>query len=540
MRTVPPRSKGARRKPPAAVAYLGLVLVALFVSVETANAQAGFRRVEGVVAAPDETPLEGARVRLYQSQDPEAAPESVVTDESGEWAILVPSAGRWEIEIDADGFATTRGWVQVMQRRTPLVLVELLSLEEGTPAFTEGYESTVRAWIERGNDLLAQNRTSQAREEFGKALDVLPPSERPPVLQAVARTYFLEQRYDDAVSALADGLRIDPEEPTLRQLYSLLLTELGRGDEVDDRLAELAAAGPPEAEPRPLPTRGEIELPPLVEPPEPGRTGLFRTRFQNRSPLADLSVYLDRHDFSREQIERYDEHDGRYSLAGESFFVRVPEGATTGEPLGILVFISPTPFGGFTREELAEVLDERRLIWVGAENAGNGRFSWYRVHLALDAVESLSGLYDIDPRRIYVSGYSGGGRVASSMALVYPEVFAGGLFLFGSDWYEARPVPHQPGSMWRAKFPRPSRRVLEALRSDSRLVFVTGSKDFNRAETKATWRAAVEGGFEHATYIEIPEADHYHGIDRELLAEAIAALDAPLRSSQPSSRGSKD
>ena len=47
--------------------------------------------------------------------------------------------------------------------------------------------------------------------------------------------------------------------------------------------------------------------------------------------------------------------------------------------------------------------------------------------------------YCLDPARIYISGCSGGGRAASWVAMGYPDVFSGGLYMIGADLYRALP-----------------------------------------------------------------------------------------------------
>jgi len=430
-----------------------------------------------------------------------------------------------------EGFLTSEGWIEVHgSLATPLVKVELRTLEEGTPAFLEGNRATITRWIERANNLLDQGRSKAARDEYQKALDALPIEEHPDILQAIARTHFVEQSYDDAVTTLEQALTIAPADKRLRQLYRILLTELGRTDEIDRRLAEIAAEGPLTAEPEPprSPRGPAIGRPPIDQVPVAGRVGHYRTRFTETSPLSDMDIYLERFGYTAEEIHPYDNAMGRYDLGEESFDIYVPEDYDGEETLGLFVFVSPTPFGGFTRDEIARVLTERRLIWAGPDNIGNGRSAWYRLHLALDAAHNLAQLYDIDPRRVYISGYSGGGRLASAMTFLYPEVFAGGFFFYGTDWYEPVVVPYQPGATWPAKFPRPDKRRFDTAKAQRRLVFLTGSRDFNRPQTKAAYRQAVEDGFAHATYLEIPGADHYFGIDGEWLERGLAALDAPL------------
>ena len=116
--------------------------------------------------------------------------------------------------------------------------------------------------------------------------------------------------------------------------------------------------------------------------------------------------------------------------------------------------------------------------------SGNTRLPWNRVGLALDAAYNAARYYEIDPERVYVGGYSGGGRIATALTLFYPEVFRGGLFVYGVDFYRRISVPDRPGSDWLPWFPVPPKATLSQLRDDSRLVLLTGDRDFNRLQTE--------------------------------------------------------
>jgi dienelactone hydrolase len=172
------------------------------------------------------------------------------------------------------------------------------------------------------------------------------------------------------------------------------------------------------------------------------------------------------------------------------------------------------------------LLERTGTIWVGADGAGNGRPDWQRWGLALDAAEELTRLYAIDPKRVYVGGYSGGGRTASALATLYPEVFRGALCWFGVSHFHPLAVPDKPGAHWPPQFPEPPRERLTTVREDGRFVLVTGERDFNRAQTKATWRHLEGDGFGRVTYLEIPGVDHYFGVPAEWMERALAALDA--------------
>ena len=279
--------------------------------------------------------------------------------------------------------------------------------------------------------------------------------------------------------------------------------------------AELRAPEPPE---RP------------VLAPEAHRRGRYRTAFAERSSLSDPAVVVPRYGGTEEDLSRL-APDARYQLAEETFEVYVPEGyapagAAAAPEYGLLVWVSPTRAGGVERPELRPLLDERRLLWVGANSAGNPRSSLVRAGLALDAAQAMAGLYDLDPERIYVAGYSGGGRMASQLAMLFPEVFRGALALFGASFFRPVPVPDRPGHHWPAAFPEPPAETLRRIRRETRLVLVTGERDFNRAQTRAVERALAADGFERVTYVEVPGASHYQPFDdQERLREALAALD---------------
>jgi pimeloyl-ACP methyl ester carboxylesterase len=221
-----------------------------------------------------------------------------------------------------------------------------------------------------------------------------------------------------------------------------------------------------------------------------------------------------------------------YDLARESFQVFVPAVAPPAAGWGLLVWISPGPFGGTLRPETQALLAQRGLIWVGANAAGNDRVRWDRWGLALDAAWHAQKLYAVDPERIYVAGYSGGGRAASALTLLYPDVFRAGLMVMGVDWYRDLPVPDQPGAHWPAPFDKPPRDLLRLARERSRFVLLTGERDFNRAQTRVVRAELENDGFRTVTYLEVPAISHYDPVPGEWLARAYAALDGapPLAS----------
>ncbi len=501
-----------------------IVLTALVLGlVAPLAAQEETGSARGRVVGPDDRPIVGAVVRVWPSGQSDAR-GSALANEDGGWHFPRLALGRWNIEVTAEGYLPAEGWFQVTASRGPAqVDIALRSLEETPPSFAENASTIVR-WIERGNALLGQNKPAEARAEYERALPHIARAERPEVLQALARTHYLEGDTDTAIRKLQEAIAIAPEDDALRQLFTRLLSSAGRSDETEALLAEAAEVG---VEPAAAPAAAPFVPPPLPELVEasPGRTGGFRTQLSNRSPLSGITTYLERYGLGEQDIREGDPTLGAYELSEESFQFYVPESYDGDEPYGLFVWVSPTPFGGFRNPEIGRVLAENNLIWVGANNSGNGRWGWYRVAFALDAVHNASELYSIDPERVYVAGYSGGGRISSQASMLYPDVFRGGFFVYGCDYFEQLRVPDRPGAFWPARFARPPKESLEQLKSTSRFVLLTGDRDFNRAQTKVIHQRMEADGFANLTYLQIPEADHYFGMPPEWFQKALTALD---------------
>ncbi len=534
--TVARRRRCRRVSVPRGVAAAALLLIVA--TPLAAQPWRGSLRARGVVGGPGGEPVAGATVRHEPRDDPGGGPPPATTDRRGRWAVPGLAAGVWRIEIGAEGFFPVEGEIALQEGRAsrPVEIV-LRSLDEATPTFYEGNPATIVRWIEAGNALLAAGETARARSEYEKALEVLPRQERPHVLKAVARTWFLEGEIERTIESLSEALSLLPGDIEIQRLLTEVLETVGRGEEAVGLIMaiEKAAGGTAEewAEAMDRGVEGDPAaaeapgppLPPLVEA-APGRTGAFRTRLFDRHPLAGVETWMERVGRSPGEAPEIDPSGGEYDLAEETFEVYVPESYREDAPVGLFVWISPTPFGGFRSPAIAEALDRHRVIWVGADASGNLRLVWYRTGLALDAVQSLGRLYAIDPKRVWVGGHSGGSRVASSLLLFYPEVFRGAILFSGADYYRPVDVPDRPGAYWPPELPKPPRAVLERVKRASPIVQIAGELDFNRAQTRAVAEEMRRDGFEHVTYLEVPGAEHTLAVDPAYFDRALALLDA--------------
>jgi hypothetical protein len=260
---------------------------------------------------------------------------------------------------------------------------------------------------------------------------------------------------------------------------------------------------------------------PASQPTE-ARTGHFQLTFTEKSPQSDTPSIVKRMGWRLEPLKEFGQPMD-YDPAKESYEVYVPASYTGTEPYGLFVWVSPGPRGNMP-DQFYESLDRHRLIAIGANNGGNNRVLWNRMSLALDAPHNMRSRYSIDSRRVYVSGASGGGRTASRLAILYPEVFHGGFYQIGVDYFRPLEVEKGSNKFYKQAFQKSPRDVFPFARDRSRHVLLTGETDANRVQTKLTYDAMGKDGFKHVTYLEQPGLGHQPP-NAEWFEKGIVALD---------------
>ncbi len=154
----------------------------------------------------------------------------------------------------------------------------------------------------------------------------------------------------------------------------------------------------------------------------------------------------------------------------------VPESYDPKKPAGLFVYISPTR-QGFMPRGWRTVFDESNLIWASADDSGNDVAPVLRMFYALAATNIVADEYQIDTDRIYLGGFSGGGKMASMVSVHFADLFRGGMFIGGANYWKSEPE------------------LIDHVRNN-RYVFVAGAHDFNLDLTKRTHgrfrRAGVE------------------------------------------------
>ena len=486
----------------------------------------------GVVLGAEGEALVGAEVELRRMESGDGPPVAT-TDDRGGWSIRGLAPGAWSVRVESVGHRAGEGTIVVSAGPDPPIEMQLRSLDEVTPYGTEDNPETIRKWLDTGDSLLEQGETVRARAEYEKALRSLPASERLTVLLLIGRTWYLEGDRARAAEVLETALRLAPRDEEARHIYQLVQEQRGAShaaaaflsalpDEPDPTILDHLDPEPPPDLPSPE-VAAQLALP--LSKPAAGRLGTYRVSFATRSPWSDMKTFFARTGHEHAMVAAADPDAGAYSPAEETYLVHVPDEYAADEEWGLFVWVSPFSFGGTAWPEMHRLLAARKLIWIGANDAGNPRSTWDRYHLALDAAHHMISLYDLDPERIYVGGYSGGGRVAGGLSLLYPEIFRGGLWYMGCAWFEALPVPDRPGRRWRPGFARPSRSQLVTAKTRNRYVLVTGRLDFNRAECREVAEVMEARGFERVTFLDVPDTSHYTRAPIQWWERAMEGLD---------------
>jgi hypothetical protein len=173
-----------------------------------------------------------------------------------------------------------------------------------------------------------------------------------------------------------------------------------------------------------------------------------------------------------------------YDVKNEKFRVVVPKEYTHDTPWGLVVWIGSGD-GATLPAGWEEKLAAHKLLMVSAYKGGNARNAHDRVRLAVDGNHNMRQRFNVDPARVYVGGYSGGGRIASMVAVSHADLFSGGFFGGGVNYY--RDVPGDPGKRFPGLY-APAREPLALAKKISRLVLLTSEKDSNRLAVTSTFK----------------------------------------------------
>ncbi len=188
--------------------------------------------------------------------------------------------------------------------------------------------------------------------------------------------------------------------------------------------------------------------------------------------------------------------------------VFVPANYDPAKPAGVLVFINSRD-SGLIEPEWKAVMENTNLIYIGANASGNQIDVPKRVAYAVVAPRVIINSYEVDLGRIYVSGFSGGSRVASMVATEYNRIIKGAIYNSGANFWGEAALP----------------RYREMV--NQRYVFITGTEDFNLEDTREVYQAYLDTGITNSKLMVIPGMAHKRPAAADLEA-AVRYLDLRL------------
>lgn len=228
----------------------------------------------------------------------------------------------------------------------------------------------------------------------------------------------------------------------------------------------------------------------IVEPP---RKGLYKVEFTPRELLGEQGAL--------------DAADILHNNDNIGWQIYVPDNYDAAVPPGVIVYVSPQDKGG-PPGTWKRALHDKNLIWIGANNAGNRVAVGKRMFLAMLAPRVLAKDYVLDVDRIYISGFSGGGKTANRVSSANPDVFRGGIYIAGAE-------------MWGSKTPPPKLDLIK----ENYHVFLTGTSDFNEMLTRRVYTAYKSVGAENSKLIVVRRLGHQLP-DKKTFEQAIDYLDS--------------
>jgi tetratricopeptide (TPR) repeat protein len=200
----------------------------------------GLGRLEGRVVDADGKAVPDVTVKFALPS--RGGGTSARTDKKGRWAIGGIAAGRWNIDIDAPGFAARHLSIDLPNEGARLAPVEV-KLDRAAP---QGPAPAVLEAVNKGDEAYKAGRYAEARAEYEKVLAMRPDLANTLHLQ-IARCYSQEGRYDKEMEHLEVLLAADPTDQALRLLMAQEALKggiIGRGLELLKGVDESAVKDP--------------------------------------------------------------------------------------------------------------------------------------------------------------------------------------------------------------------------------------------------------------------------------------------------------
>lgn len=212
------------------------------------------------------------------------------------------------------------------------------------------------------------------------------------------------------------------------------------------------------------------------------------------------------------------EGDPALELAKYPVAVYVPKGYDGSRPYGLIIsMMNAKSSSQYPKPEYVASIDRHQCLYVGFdpyngvfENGSKEYFDTNHERFCLAVAYAMLGSYNIDRNRVYLCGFSWGGRLTGEIVPKQPRVFTGGIAVGGCFITGGRLMPGLPYAR---------RRIA--------MVLDTGDWDYNRQETYNGYATFLTLGYE-AWYLQEPRVAHAR-ISGPNFEKALTLLDEAMR-----------
>ena len=197
--------------------YVLILLIVAFASSASAQSWRGMARMTGKVTDEEGNPLEGVKVKLALGS---AGGTELKTNKKGEWEIGGLARGDWAVDFEFPPYESRRITVSIAElQRTPPVEIKLkLDINEA-----------IRIEVVKAAELMGQGKYAEARASYEGVLKRFPNAYR--LEPYIARTYYLEKNYDEAIKHMKIAIEKDPSDLENKLRLGNILMENGRMEE---------------------------------------------------------------------------------------------------------------------------------------------------------------------------------------------------------------------------------------------------------------------------------------------------------------------
>lgn len=184
-------------------------------------------------------------------------------------------------------------------------------------------------------------------------------------------------------------------------------------------------------------------------------------------------------------------------LDQEKFYLCIPPNYRGREPFGLLAMVNAGDQMDLP-PDWEPLLAKYKLIYLAPQGVGNAHATSRRGGLTVAAIYKMMELYEIDPQRVYVTGLSGGSKVACNIGFYHPDLVHGVVLMCGVMF----PAPFTLNTF------ECDASLIEKTKASVGFALVTGSKDFNRPGILKTFNEGYTPGGYRVKLFDTPGMGH--------------------------------